>query len=106
MPRKLTDAALNGSPVYYNGVVVKGQPLPVPAISSTDHMNMMKRMAELEEKLNALSSKPAVMPPDKEEMLNAALNRVNTLEQELSSTKKMLAFPHGCAVECIRFYVC
>ncbi|KAM2510184.1 hypothetical protein PS1_034694 [Malus domestica] len=53
-------------------------------------MNMMKRMAELEEKLNALSSKPAVMPPDKEETLNAALNRVNTLEQELSSTKKAL----------------
>ncbi|CAN6544033.1 unnamed protein product [Malus baccata var. baccata] len=103
MPRKLTDAALYGSPVYYNGVVVKGQPLPVPAISNTDHMNMMKRMAELEEKLNAPSSKPAVMPPDKEEMLNAALNRVNTLEQELSSTKKA---PHGCAVECIRFYVC
>ncbi|KAB2634633.1 phosphatidylinositol/phosphatidylcholine transfer protein SFH3-like [Pyrus ussuriensis x Pyrus communis] len=90
MPRKLTDAARYGSPVYYNGVVVKGQPLPVPAISSTDYMNMMKRMAELEEKLNALSSKPAVMPPDKEEMLNAALNRVNTLEQELSSTKKAL----------------
>ncbi|KAM2605131.1 hypothetical protein TB2_033965 [Malus domestica] len=81
---------LTNHPVYYNGVVVKGQPLPVPAISSTDHMNMMKRMAELEEKLNALSSKPAVMPPDKEETLNAALNRVNTLEQELSSTKKAL----------------
>ncbi|XP_068322779.1 phosphatidylinositol/phosphatidylcholine transfer protein SFH3-like [Pyrus communis] len=90
MPRKLTDAARYGTPVYYNGVVVKGQPLPAPAISSTDYMNMMKRMAELEEKLYALSSKPAVMPPDKEEMLNAALNRVNTLEQELSSTKKAL----------------
>ncbi|TQD80102.1 hypothetical protein C1H46_034309 [Malus baccata] len=90
MPRKLTDAAWYGSPVYYNGVVVKGQPLPAPAISRTDYMNMMKRMAELEEKLYALSSKPAVMPPDKEEMLNAALNRVNTLEQELSSTKKAL----------------
>ncbi|KAB2603162.1 phosphatidylinositol/phosphatidylcholine transfer protein SFH3-like [Pyrus ussuriensis x Pyrus communis] len=90
MPRKLTDAARYGTPVYYNGVVVKGQPLPAPAISSTDYKNLMKRMAELEEKLYALSSKPAVMPPDKEEILNAALNRVNTLEQELSSTKKAL----------------
>ncbi|CAB4320473.1 unnamed protein product [Prunus armeniaca] len=51
---------------------------------------MMKRMAELEEKVNALSSKPAVMPPEKEDLLNVALNRVNALEQELSATKKAL----------------
>ncbi|CAL8175986.1 unnamed protein product [Prunus armeniaca] len=90
MPRKLTEATLYGNPVYYNGMVVKGQPLPAPAISSNDYMNMMKRMAELEEKVNALSSKPTVMPPEKEDLLNVALNRVNALEQELSATKKAL----------------
>ncbi|PQM35713.1 phosphatidylinositol/phosphatidylcholine transfer protein SFH3-like [Prunus yedoensis var. nudiflora] len=90
MPRKLAEATLYGSPVYYNGMVVKGQPLPAPAISSNDYMNMMKRMAELEAKVNALSSKPAVMPPEKEDQLNVALNRVNALEQELSAAKKTL----------------
>lgn len=90
MPRKLTEATLYGNPVYYNGMVVKGQPLPAPAISSNDYMNMMKRMAELEEKVNALSSKPVVMPPEKEDLLNVALNRVNALEQELSATKKVI----------------
>ena len=90
MPRKLTEATLYGSPVYYNGMVVKGQPLPAPAISSNDYMNMMKRMAELEAKVNALNSKPAVMPPEKEDLLNVALNRVNALEQELSAAKKTL----------------
>ncbi|BBH09376.1 SEC14-like 3, partial [Prunus dulcis] len=90
MPRKLTEATLYGNPVYYNGMVVKGQPLPAPTISRNDYMNMMKRMAELEEKVNAVSSKPAVMPPEKEDLLNVALNRVNALEQELSATKKAL----------------
>lgn len=49
----------------------------------------MKRMAELEEKVTVLSVKP-VMPPEKEEMLNNALTRVSTLEQELGATKKVL----------------
>lgn len=84
MPRKLTEAALYGGSVYYDGTMMKA-----PAISSNDHMAMMKRMADLEEKVAVLSMRPT-MPPEKEELLNNALNRVSTLEQQLSATKKVL----------------
>ncbi|XP_061362979.1 phosphatidylinositol/phosphatidylcholine transfer protein SFH3-like [Gastrolobium bilobum] len=84
LPRKITEAALYSSPVYYDETMMKA-----PAISSNEYMTMMKRMAELEEKMTVLSMRP-VMPPEKEEMLNDALNRVSTLEQELAATKKAL----------------
>ena len=89
MPKKLTEAALYSSSDYYDGEMIKGHQLSSPAISSTDYMLVIKRMAKLEEKVNVLSNKPAVMPPEKEEMLNVALSRVDALEQELSSTKKV-----------------
>ncbi|KAE8702236.1 putative phenylalanine--tRNA ligase alpha subunit [Hibiscus syriacus] len=57
---------------------------------SKEFFAMAKRMAELEEKVVLLGAKPSVMPPDKEEMLNAALSRVCVLEKELSEAKKAL----------------
>lgn len=63
--------------------------LPEPAISVSDFMSVLKRMAELEEKANVLSMKPAAMPAEKEEMLNAAICRVDALEQELEATRKV-----------------
>ncbi|PRQ23832.1 putative cellular retinaldehyde binding/alpha-tocopherol transport, CRAL/TRIO [Rosa chinensis] len=90
MPRKLTEAALYGSPAYCNGMGMKAKQLPASSISSDTYMNMMKRMAELEEKVKVLSTKPTIMPPEKEEMLNNALNRATALEQALSATKKAL----------------
>ncbi|KAL2460121.1 Phosphatidylinositol/phosphatidylcholine transfer protein SFH10 [Abeliophyllum distichum] len=94
MPKKLTDATLYSSSMYGSDDMVKGQSngygLPAPAISSSDYFAMMKRMNELEERVTVLSKKPTTMPPEKEEMLNAALNRVDTLEQELSATKRAL----------------
>ena len=91
MPRKITEAAIFGSPIYYNEMtMIKTQQMPAPAaISNAEYMTMMKRMAELEEKVSVLSMKPVAMPPEKEEMLNAALNRVSALEQELSAAKKV-----------------
>lgn len=47
-------------------------------------------MAELEEKVTVLTVKPVAMPAEKEEMLNAAVSRVDVLEQELLATKKVL----------------
>ena len=90
MPKEVAEAAVYNSSVYYDNTVIKGHQLLSPAISTTDYMTMIKRMAELEEKVNVLSNKPAVMPAEKEAMLNAALSRVDALEQELSSTKKVL----------------
>uniref|UniRef100_A0A5B7A3Y9 CRAL-TRIO domain-containing protein n=1 Tax=Davidia involucrata TaxID=16924 RepID=A0A5B7A3Y9_DAVIN len=94
MPRKLTDATLYSSSMYGVDEMIKGQPhpyqLPEPTISSADYMTVVKRMGELEEKMSVLSAKPVVMPPEKEEMLNATLSRVDALEQQLSATKKAL----------------
>ncbi|KAK9287433.1 hypothetical protein L1049_015854 [Liquidambar formosana] len=94
MPKKLLDANLYSSHVHCVDTTMKGHEtslkLQAPAISSTEYFAVMKRMAELEEKVTALSAKPATMPPEKEEMLSVAISRVNTLEQELSATKKSL----------------
>ena len=62
-----------------------------PVISVDDHMALMKRMTDLEEKVNILSTRPS-MPPEMEELLNSTLNRVDTLEQELATAKKVQFF--------------
>ncbi|KAG5535959.1 hypothetical protein RHGRI_023671 [Rhododendron griersonianum] len=94
MPKRLTDASLLSSSLHCDDTVVKGhvqsQKLPAPAVSSAEFMSVMRRMAELEEKVIVLTAKPAAMPVEKEEMLNAAVSRVDVLEQELMATKKAL----------------
>ncbi|XP_050231641.1 phosphatidylinositol/phosphatidylcholine transfer protein SFH3 [Mercurialis annua] len=92
MPRKLTEAAIYGGQVYYDDPMGKGHhhTLPESSISTSDYKNMMMRMAAMEEKLNFLATKAEVMPPEKEEMLNAAVRRADVLEQELAATKKAL----------------
>ncbi|KAM6582704.1 hypothetical protein CsatB_009706 [Cannabis sativa] len=95
MPKKIIEMAVYGSPIYYNEMtMIKHHKLDVPAaveaISNTEYMAMMKRMAELEEKVSVLNMKPVSMPPEKEEMLAAAVKRVNDLEQELSLAHKAL----------------
>ncbi|XP_022726987.1 phosphatidylinositol/phosphatidylcholine transfer protein SFH3-like [Durio zibethinus] len=91
IPRKLSEAALYGGQVYYANPMITGHASQLPPpITSSDYFSMMKRMAELEEKVNILIVKPAAMPPEKEEMLDAALSRVCILEEELSAAKKAL----------------
>ncbi|KAK7346405.1 hypothetical protein VNO80_20924 [Phaseolus coccineus] len=90
MPKKLTDANF-----YSNfGGEYKGQgnndQMTIPAISPQEFMTVMKRMAELEEKMSNMNNFTVCMPPEKEEMLNAAITRADTLEQELMATKKAL----------------
>ncbi|KAL2983458.1 hypothetical protein AAZX31_12G039100 [Glycine max] len=84
MPGKVTEAAMYGNPIYRYVNMMKA-----PANSMDDQMCLMKHMAELEEKVNVLSMKPA-MSPEMEELLNNALNRASRLEQELDTTKKSL----------------
>jgi hypothetical protein len=93
VPRKMTDATIYSSPVYCDDTAVKSLEHQSPAISSADYMTVLKRMAELEDKVSVLSAKPVSMPPEKEEMLSAALSRVDGLEQELMATKKVVS--HG-----------
>lgn len=93
MPKKVTDATLYSSPDYYTDDMAKSQHFsefaPAP-ISSSDYFTMLKRMAELEERVTVLNMKPAAMPVEKQEMLDAAISRVGTLELELTATKKAL----------------
>ncbi|XP_074313350.1 phosphatidylinositol/phosphatidylcholine transfer protein SFH3-like isoform X2 [Silene latifolia] len=86
MPKKITDATLYTTATYYDD----SHKLPAPAISEVEYFSMMKRLGELEGKVIALSTKPATVAPEKEEQLNAALNRVDALEQALFSTQKAL----------------
>ncbi|KAJ6402832.1 hypothetical protein OIU84_014858 [Salix udensis] len=91
MPRKLAEVAAYGSQVYYADEMAKSHVLAAPSISTSEYKNMMLRMAEMEEKLNVLSSKPQAMPAEKEGLLNAAIKRADSLEQELSLVKKVPA---------------
>ncbi|VFQ72174.1 unnamed protein product [Cuscuta campestris] len=51
---------------------------------------VLERLGELEERVNTLQEKPSEMPYEKEELLNAAVCRVDALEAELIATKKAL----------------
>lgn len=77
MPRKLTEAAIYGE---------KGD---TTMVSTQDYMSMVKRMSELEEKCRSLDNQPAAFSPEKEQILTAALSRVDELELQLSETKKV-----------------
>ncbi|XP_076900414.1 phosphatidylinositol/phosphatidylcholine transfer protein SFH12-like isoform X2 [Bidens hawaiensis] len=90
MPRKIENNHYHG-PVYEEP---RQRPDPYqlqsPGISTAEYLSMMKRLGDLEEKVIILTDKPIEMPPEKEEMLNNALNRIESLEIELAATKKSL----------------
>ncbi|CAN6238036.1 unnamed protein product [Urochloa humidicola] len=66
-------------------------PSPAPGFTEADILSsVLKRLTELEEKIDVLQSKPSEMPSEKEELLNAAVRRVDALEAELIATKKAL----------------
>lgn len=93
MPSKLTDATFYSNPSYYTDAMVKGNvgsdhPF-APPISMEEYLSMMKRMAALEETARALSSKPPAISAEKLEMLDAAMTKISSLEQELTATKKV-----------------
>ncbi|KAJ4714321.1 Phosphatidylinositol/phosphatidylcholine transfer protein [Melia azedarach] len=92
MPKKLTDATIYSNPGYCVDSVMNNQQhkLPTPGIYGAEYMAVMNRMAELEETVSVLSGKPNAMLAEKEEMLNAAVSRVDVLEQELLATRKAL----------------
>lgn len=66
-------------------------PSPTPTYSEASlSSSILKRLGELEEKVNILESRPSVMPYEKEEILNASVYRVDALEAELIATKKVI----------------
>lgn len=84
----------NATELGSNGEGVKEEcrpPSPVPDLTETDLLNCVtKKLTELEGKIGTLQSKPNEMPYEKEELLNAAVCRVDALEAELIATKKAL----------------
>ncbi|KAB2047297.1 hypothetical protein ES319_A13G035200v1 [Gossypium barbadense] len=95
IPSKLSEVAMYCVRCYYSKPKITGHaadklpPPPLP-ITSDDYLAMKKRMSKLEEMVSFLMQKHAAMPPEKEEMLNAALSRVSILEEELWAAKKAL----------------
>jgi hypothetical protein len=68
-------------------------PSPAPSYTEKDVLSsMLRRLGELEDKVQVLETKPSEMPFEKEELLNAAVRRVDALEAELISTKKVRLF--------------
>ncbi|PSS29449.1 Phosphatidylinositol/phosphatidylcholine transfer protein [Actinidia chinensis var. chinensis] len=66
-------------------------PSRTPAFTEEELLSsVLKKLGELEEKVDTLQAKPSEMPCEKEELLNAAVCRVDALEAELIATKKAL----------------
>ncbi|XP_044507996.1 phosphatidylinositol/phosphatidylcholine transfer protein SFH8-like isoform X2 [Mangifera indica] len=92
LPDASTDNGLNIPEPSVDVTEKEFQPLSAgPTFAEVDLISsVMKRLGELEEKVETLQSKPSEMPYEKEELLNAAVCRVDALEAELIATKKAL----------------
>ena len=99
MLRKLTKAAIYGD---------KAEKEETEMVSSQEYTLMEKRMAELEEKCRSLKNQQAaVSSPEKEQILTAALSRVEELELQLSETKKVTSLLYFEAyIHYWRFFGC
>lgn len=60
-----------------------------PSSSSMPSLTVTERLIKLEEKLEILDKKELRMPRQKEELLNAAIQRIDALESELIATKRV-----------------
>jgi hypothetical protein len=96
MPGKVLDAAVGGAAKSPTLTKSKSKTqarqrskLSPEAVKAAEDVISMKRLVELDEKVKALLTKPVTMPADKEEMLQAAVSRISTLEEELAATKKV-----------------
>ena len=68
-------------------------PSPAPCPKEAGLLSsVLRRLGELEEKVDMLQTKSVEMPCEKEELLNAAVCRVDALEAELIATKKVDCF--------------
>lgn len=81
-PRKIFHSVVRSSGKFH-------QKLPATTVSADEFSCALKRLGDLEGKVAVLGMKPTKMPPEKEEMLNSAVKRVDALEVELAETKKV-----------------
>lgn len=96
--KKLPEASSNDQPIpeFSFDSVPKEEfrpPSPTPSFTEAELLSsVVKRLGELEDKVTTLQEKPSEMPYEKEELLNAAVYRVDALEAELIATKKVYLF--------------
>lgn len=81
---------LPGVPIQHEQTTLPSEDLRLQSRDTEILSLVLKRLGELEEKVSTLLSKPSEMPHEKEELLNAAVYRVDALEAELIATKKVL----------------
>ena len=110
MPRRLTDATLYSTPDYCMDNMVKNraqhpQKLPTPEVSRADYLAIIKRVAEVEEKMHVLNMKSMTMLAEKEELMNAAINRANALEQELAVNRKVTIYAFCSFLQILKNYL-
>uniref|UniRef100_K3YZP8 CRAL-TRIO domain-containing protein n=2 Tax=Setaria italica TaxID=4555 RepID=K3YZP8_SETIT len=72
-------------------------------VSAAQYQALVKRLDDLEGKVAALAARPPEMPPEQEEMLKAAVSRVEALETELENTKKLLETSVGQQEEVLAY---
>ncbi|XP_004291849.1 PREDICTED: phosphatidylinositol/phosphatidylcholine transfer protein SFH8 [Fragaria vesca subsp. vesca] len=90
LPNSVSDSTHN-TPVLTAEYEEFRPPSPAPGLSRVDLLSSaLQKLGELEEKVDMLQAKPYEMPHEKEELLNAAVCRVDALEAELIATKKAL----------------
>ncbi|XP_072990174.1 phosphatidylinositol/phosphatidylcholine transfer protein SFH8-like isoform X1 [Typha latifolia] len=92
LPDRISELEDKSSAYYLDSMPEEYRPpSPTPGFTETDLLSLvLKRLGELEEKVDILQAKPSEMPSEKEELLNAAVRRVDALEAELIVTKKAL----------------
>ncbi|KAG8058052.1 hypothetical protein GUJ93_ZPchr0002g24837 [Zizania palustris] len=72
-------------------------------MSAAQYQALVKRLGDLEEKVAALGARPPEIPAEKDDMLRAAVTRVEALETELESTKKLLETSTGQQEEVLAY---
>ncbi|CAN6481704.1 unnamed protein product [Victoria cruziana] len=95
IPKKLTEAAMDyNSTTFCANPVIKTEgayhSLEAPAVSASEYASVVKRLNDLEEKVVSASAKSSEVSFDKEELLDATVQRVSTLETEILEAKKAL----------------
>ncbi|XP_063940849.1 phosphatidylinositol/phosphatidylcholine transfer protein SFH10-like [Daucus carota subsp. sativus] len=95
MPQNYSGAG-SGSMKLQTRLMLEHQPTSnrLASMSATDE-TIVKRVNELEEKVTAISSKPAKVAPETQNLLDAAMSRIDKLEQEVTETKKALEDSHA-----------
>ncbi|CAN0861602.1 Phosphatidylinositol/phosphatidylcholine transfer protein SFH10 [Linum grandiflorum] len=104
MPKNFTNANIYSTPTYYpeesmHATMMTSQAAAVPTVALSEFMAAVKRMNEMEQKVIVLSNRPNLMPSEKEDLLNAALTRIDALEEELAAAKKIVH------VKCLEYHV-